>query len=293
MSVWLCIAVGILSPVVVALSVKIYLMRKAAREIADALSDRLMTDTNTLIDITSRDRHMRRLAADINVQLRHLRGERRRYRHGDMELKNAVTGISHDLRTPLTAICGYLDLLDSEEKNENVCRYIGEIRGRTEAMKTLTEELFRYSVITSEAELAYEDVDLRGVCEKVLVSFYGELRGRGITPEIILPDVAVIRRLDMGAVTRVIENIVGNAVKYSDGDLEVTLTEDGKIRFRNTAGALSAVDVGKLFDRFFTVSTARTSTGLGLSVAKHLTERMGGVIEASFSAGVLTIMVSF
>lgn len=85
------------------------------------------------------------LANEINIQLRKLRAERRKFQKGDIELKNAVTNVSHDLRTPLTAIYGYLDLLEQEEKSEKVNRYIAVIKNRTEMLKQLTEELFRYS----------------------------------------------------------------------------------------------------------------------------------------------------
>ena len=101
---------------------------------------------------------MRKLAERLNIELRKLRRERHRFNRGDLELKEAVTNISHDLRTPLTAISGYLDLLDREEKNDVVNRYIETIKNRIELMKQLTEELFQYSiVISSEYDLKTMD----------------------------------------------------------------------------------------------------------------------------------------
>ena len=100
----LLIIIGILLLIIFVLVAKVYFLRKSAQEIAEAFRDRLTVDTNTLIDISTRDPYMRKLAADINVQLRLLRKERHRYQQGDLELKEAVTNISHDLRTPLTAI---------------------------------------------------------------------------------------------------------------------------------------------------------------------------------------------
>ena len=94
----------------------------------------MRTDTNTLVSIPSRDRAMLRLAEQINVELRQLRRERHCYVQGDVELKNAVTNISHDLRTPLTAICGYLDLLEKEQMSEAAARYVGVIRNRTDIL---------------------------------------------------------------------------------------------------------------------------------------------------------------
>ena len=96
---------------------------------------------------------MRHLANTINRQLRKLRTERRRFQQGDLELKNAVTNISHDLRTPLTAICGYLELLEQEEKPETVSRYIGIIKDRVDILAQLSEELFRYSAKIGRAHV--------------------------------------------------------------------------------------------------------------------------------------------
>lgn len=138
----LLIIIGILLLVIFVLAAKVYFLHKSAQEISEAFRDRLAEDTNTLIDISTRDPYMRKLATDVNVQLRLLRKERHRYQQGDQELKEAVTNISHDLRTPLTAINGYLDLLEREEKSENVQRYLSQIKNRTDVLKNLTEELF-------------------------------------------------------------------------------------------------------------------------------------------------------
>ena len=161
----LLVIIGILLLIVFVLLAKVWFLRKSAQEIRDAFCDRLAADTNTLIDISTRDPYMRKLASDINVQLRLLRQQRHKYLSGDRELKEAVTNISHDLRTPLTAICGYLDLLDNEDKSENTSRYLSLIGNRVDAMKLLTEELFRYSVILSTEEMTVETVHVNGVLE--------------------------------------------------------------------------------------------------------------------------------
>ena len=116
MDILLWAIIGIMAVIIIILVIRIVLLRKSAKEIETAFADRLITDTNTLIDISSSDKYMRSLASSINVQLRRLRDERHRFVQGDAELKNAVTNISHDLRTPLTAIFGYLDLLEKQEK---------------------------------------------------------------------------------------------------------------------------------------------------------------------------------
>ncbi len=284
---------GVFAVIVAVLAIKILTMQKSMNEICACLSEHLSADTNQLVTVSSGDKHIRRLAGEISRQLAELRRQRLRYINGDRELKEAVTNISHDLRTPLTAICGYLELLEAEEMTDNTKRYIKQIENRTEALKALTEELFRYSVISSVSDLNYERVNVGRVLEETLISFYGAFEQKNITPQITLTDSTVLRTLDRTALSRIFGNIVGNAVKYSDGDLAVTMTDAGEITFSNTASELSSVEVGRLFDRFYTVDSARRSTGLGLSIAKLLTERMGGSISADYKGKTLSIKVFF
>lgn len=270
------------------------ILRHSIREAAEELDEKLRTDTNTLISISTGDRTVRTLAAQINNQLRVLRKERLKLQVGSDELTTAVTNISHDLRTPLTAICGYLDLLEQEPQSEKSGRYLAVIRERTDAMRSLTEELFRYSVITATTdELCMEEVFLNDILEQSLAGFYGALSARGITPELQMPEEKVVRRLDAAALRRIFDNILSNAVKYSSGDLAVSLMPDGAVTFSNSAPSLSRMQAERLFDRFYTVETARSSTGLGLSIAKLLTEKMGGTITAEYESGHLQICIAF
>ena len=271
------------------LGIKVALLRHGIKGLRRDLVERRGQDTNTLLSLPCRDRELRRLASALNQELRALRQERLRYQQGDKELKEAVANISHDLRTPLTAISGYLQLLQGQDLPPDTRRYLEQIGGRTQAMKRLTEELFRYSVVVSEENLAREPVDLRRAVEEALLSFCGALEGRGIEPQVRLPAEKVERLLDPAAVNRVLGNILTNALKYSAGDLEVTLEESGRLTFSNSAPGLDPVAAGRLFDRFYTVEAARNSTGLGLSIAKELTQRMGGSIGAELHGGTLTV----
>ena len=266
-------------------------MEKSVREITEAFADRLKTDTNILIDISSRDKKMRELADRINTELRLLRKERRRYQQGDQELKDSVTNISHDLRTPLTAICGYLNLLKREEKNGAVEEYLAQIQNGVDVLIGLTEEMFHYSIAASFREPKRERINVVSVLEESLLSFYGIMQEKGIQPVITMPESCVWRMLDVSALNRIFSNIIGNALKYSDGDLFVDMNENGTITFSNTAQTLNSVIVSRLFERFYTVGTNYYSTGLGLSIAKLLTERMGGQIRAEYKERMLSITV--
>lgn len=292
-TVYILIIAG-LAAVIAALLLYLLSLRLSLKETARELDNKLKTDTNTLISISSGDRAMRALAAQINSQLRALRKERLKLQHGDMELKAAVTGISHDLRTPLTAMCGYLDLLEQEPLSDNARRYLAVLRERTGAMKNLTEELFRYSVIISaDDEPDLENVCLNDILEQSLAGLYGTLTGHGIVPVIDMPERKIMRTLDVGALRRIFDNILSNAAKYSDGDLSVSLSPDGTVSFENSSRELDAVQTAHLFDRFFTVNNSRGGTGLGLSIAKQLTEKMNGQITAEYSGGRLRVCVRF
>lgn len=294
MELWCIVLICSLALAALCLLAYLLVLRHSLREAAEELDEKLRTDTNTLISISSSDRAMQSLVTHINRQLQALRRERLRLHSGNAELTVAVTNISHDLRTPLTALCGYLDLLEQEPQTEAAARYLAVIRERTDAMRALTEELFRYSVLTATAdELHTEPVCLNDVLEQSLAGFYGTLSARGITPSVQLPEEKVIRPLDAAALRRVFDNILSNAAKYSDGDLAVVLAPDGEVTFSNRASALSRVEAARLFDRFYTVDSARGSTGLGLSIAKLLTEKLHGTISADYENETLRICIAF
>lgn len=294
MELWCIVLICSLALAALCLLAYLLVLRHSLREAAEELDEKLRTDTNTLISISSGDRAMQSLVTHINRQLQALRRERLRLHSGNAELTTAVTNISHDLRTPLTALCGYLDLLEQEPQTEAAARYLTVIRERTDAMRALMEELFRYSVLTATAdELHTEPVCLNDVLEQSLAGFYGALSARGITPSVQLPEEKVIRPLDAAALRRVFDNILSNAAKYSDGDLAVVLAPDGEVTFSNRASALSRVEAARLFDRFYTVDSARGSTGLGLSIAKLLTEKLHGTISADYENETLRICRAF
>ncbi|MDE6926400.1 MAG: HAMP domain-containing histidine kinase [Acetatifactor sp.] len=290
---------AILCIIIAGLIMKIYLLQKGLREIDNSLEEILDHDTNRLITLSSRDRSVCRLASRLNIHLGQLRKSRLKYTNGDRELKEAITNISHDLRTPLTAISGYLELLEKGMFSEEICNFTAKetpseeirrcltvIRNRTEHMKQLTEELFRCSLALSVPDEKPRLLSLNRTLEECILSFYESLRKKGIIPIISMPEIPVMRTLDSAALWRILQNVLGNAVKYSCGDLEICLTEDGTITCSNAAPHLDPLQAEQLFNRYYTVETVssphfESSTGLGLSIARLLTERLGGEISAA------------
>ena len=282
---------AVLAVVCILLLVKIYYLRKSCDEIIDKLDLIMSDDTNAKITILSDDRHMKLLATELNRRLRQIRKDQLKYISGDRELKDAITNISHDLRTPLTAIMGYLQIMKDIPKSEKLEQYLAIIKGRAEAMKQLTEELFRYSVVLSEQQLQPEQTVVNKVLEDSVMSYYAAMSEKGIVPKVDITEEKITRLLDPTALARVFANLMNNAIKYSGGDLEISLREPCVIEFSNSAPEMTNTQVERLFDRFYTVEAAHKSTGLGLSIARTLIEQMGGTIDAALDGEKLTITI--
>ena len=288
---YLCL---ILTVFLIAAIIKIFIMKKSAKEVSSQLSEKIHTDTNTLITISSFDKDIRKLAAELNILIKEMNEQKLRYTQGDKALKENVTNISHDIRTPLTAISGYLELLKKENNSPQARRWLEIISERTDAIKNMTNEMLTYAVSVSEKhDILLENVIINDILEETISSFYGAITERKITPEINICEKKIHRKLNRNALKRIFANIISNAIRYSSGDFDVMLSPDGEITFCNSASGLDAVTAARLFDRFFTVENANGSTGLGLAVAKSLTEEMGGTISSDYSGGKLKIRIRF
>lgn len=291
MKILLCICLFIC----ILLIIKIITLKKSVRQVRADFFARSEENTNAMIGISTNDADIKALVSDMNRAINKMCNAYHIYEQGNAEMQTAITNISHDIRTPLTAISGYLELLKPMEKSKEVEKYLDIIEERTKHMRKLTEELFEYSVITSksENEIGLEDVELNRALEECIMEYYGALTEKNMELTVEMTEKKIVRRLGKTEVERIFSNLMSNALKYSDGDLKIELKEDGTICFSNHTQQLSELSVERLFGRFYTVENARNSTGLGLSIAKMLTERMGGNIEAEYKQGRLYIMLTF
>lgn len=273
---------------------KIYFFKRAIKEISDSLNDILNTDTNNLINISSSDEDIKKLATTLNINLKELRKQKLQYENGNQELKRVITNISHDLRTPLTAINGYIDLMKNDKLSKEQEKYLSIIYNKSNELVELTEQLFDYSkAIDNNVELNKEKCCINEVLEEVLVSYYTVFKENGITPEISICENKIYKMLNKASVVRIFENILSNISKYSNGNFKAELGDNGIITFSNKARMLDATTVEKIFDRYFTVENAKKSTGLGLSIAKQLVELNGGKILAKYIDENLIIQIMF
>lgn len=293
---WIFIVLSaVLAVTVIALAVKVVLLKRAFTEIDTQVKDHMDGTNSSAFQLSTADKDARKLANDLNSELQELHAERVFLKDGDKRMKENVTAISHDLRTPLTAINSYVDLLSAETDEAKRSEYLERIKDRTSELKDLTGELFKYSVSSDtqyDSQLSAEDVDLQSIIENSLISFYKEFSSKGITPKTDFPSSKVNVNCNRKALMRVFDNVFSNVAKYATS-LSVTLTSDGVVTVTNDAPDLTPVQVSKLFDKYYTVSDGSNSTGLGLSIAKELVGNMGGSISAELNDGMLTIRMVF
>ena len=280
--------------VLILLFIKLYVLKKAIKEITNSLDNILSIDTNNIITISSNDKDVKYLTSCLNKELKKLRKQRIEYETGNQELKNIITNVSHDMRTPLTAIIGYVDLIKDEKEIDIKKDYIKIIERKANELKELTDNLFDFSkAVDIKENMNREKCNLNEILEESLIEFYSILKNKNIEPKINICKEKVYRNVDKILIKRIFENILSNICKYSEGDFKVNLYRDGKIIFTNKTNNLDIVSIEKIFDRYYTVENGRKGTGVGLSIAKELTKLNKGKIFAKYKNNYLSIIVKF
>ena len=292
MNIWLYVIIFILVLICILLIIKIINIKKALKEIEKSLNNILKTDTNNLITTSSSDKYIKNLTIIFNNELKIMRDQKLQYKNGNQELKRTITNISHDLRTPLTAIKGYIDLIKEENSNNKNEKYIKIIEKKSNELVELTEQLFDFSkTLDMNIEINKENCCINEILEETLVDYYTIFKVKNIKPEILLCEEKVYRMVNKASIVRIFENILSNILKYSNNNFIVELKNSGKIIFSNKATNLDETTVQKIFDRYFTVENAKKATGLGLSIAKQLVELNNGTINAKYIKDILIIEI--
>lgn len=293
MSIWFYLFLITLIFLLIAI-IKIAIMKHEINNIDVSLTKIINTDTNALITLNSSEKSLKKLASSLNKNLRILRKLELEYKNGNQELKQSITNISHDLRTPLTAIRGYLDLMDYKNLTKKQKDYLKYIDNKVNDLTTLTEQLFDFSKsIDNFNKVNKKAVIINKKLEDIICSFYALFKQYNIKPIINITNKKIVRLIDEEMFLRILENILSNAIKYSEGNINISLDDNGIITFKNKTSILDKTSVEKMFNRYYTVENAKRSNGIGLSIAKQLTELNGGNISASIKNNILIISLSF
>ena len=249
-------------------------------------------NTNMVLYSASMDSDVCAAMNEFNSVLLESTELKRRLLHEEGEIKNVITNVSHDLRTPVTSMIGYAKLLDKEPLNEKQKEYTTVILSRAQFLKELVEQLFSYSLVMEQQEYNIQQENITSILEESILMFYSDFEEKQLELELSLEEEPVYARIDREALRRVMVNIISNALKYAHE--KVILKQQGKmIIIQNKTESIDSIDVEKLFDRFFTVAKNRSngSMGLGLTIAKKLITDMQGQITAHKQGEYLVIMI--
>lgn len=291
MSIWFYLFLIVLC-LSIFLSLKILVMKNEIKNIGNSLSSIINTDTNNLITISTNNKELKKLVILLNNSLKDLRKLELEYKNGNQELKHSITNISHDLRTPLTAIRGYLDLIDHQNLTKKQKDYLKYIDIKVKDLISLTEQLFNFSKgIDQNKDIVKEEVNMNQVLEEVICSFYELFKKNKIEPKIHITDKQIVKKINKEMLKRILENILSNAIKYSEEDFTIRLKDNGVLEFFNKTTVLDKISAEKIFDRYYTVENAKKSVGIGLSIAKQLVELNNGKIKSSYEKGFFKIII--
>lgn len=280
--------------IIILLVYKLITINISLKEIEHKMKTILNTDTNSLISTSTDNKIVNNFVNKLNVHIKEIRKQELEFKNGNKEIRRSITDISHDLRTPLTSIRGYIDLLKKEKSTKKQKEYLKIIDERVDNLIFLTEQLFDYSkALDTQDQIKKENTCINTILEETIISYYALFKKKNVSPIIKICENKIYRHLDPNMLTRIFENIISNCIKHSQDNLNITLTTTGKIIFSNQTSNLDRISIEKIFDRYYTVENAKNNSGVGLSIAKQLVELNGGEISATYRKNTLIIEIDF
>ncbi|MGE7998915.1 sensor histidine kinase [Lysinibacillus sp. NPDC093190] len=270
--------------------IRFYLLKLELKRVTRQLNQLNNKVISKKIDLTFYDKDLENLAKNINDQIDLTNEAIFEKLRTENEMKQAIANISHDIRTPMTSILGYIQFLESDDIGpEKRIKYQKNIKNGALRLKILLDEFFELSTIESaDYPLKVENIKLNKLLVEVLIGFYDDFNKAQIEPSILIPGDEIYITGDSSAVKRVIENLISNAIKHSSGNVTIQLVKHSssvQLNIMNPAKELKEQDLPLLFDRFYKVDQTRSkrSTGLGLFIAKSLMIKMDGNLSAELN----------
>lgn len=281
------------------LLLRLYALERDLRSGAKQLKERRETGGGAPLRLAAPNAAAEALLSEINTLLRQGEDDRAAFRQREQSLREQIANVSHDLRTPLTSILGYLQLMEEGNLNaEERQRCLVVVKERAKVLQDLIAAFYDLSRLEAgEYPISREKVDLREVLSELLAAFYDELGSR-FTVEVDLPEALPVVWGDRAALTRVYANLIRNALDHGSGTLFISAWETGEgveTRFTNGAYDLKPEDLPHVFDRFFTSDQTRSgrNTGLGLAIVKVLAGQMGGAVRAEQSGHKFSVVLTW
>ncbi|MGX4601316.1 sensor histidine kinase [Faecalimicrobium sp. JNUCC 81] len=257
-------------------------------------------DTNRKFKLGYPDRNLEKLLVEINNYLEETQNYKLKYIKREEDIRKEIENISHDLRTPLTSIRGYLELIDDEDITENEKKdYIQIVEKRAKVLQNLIQDFYDLSRLeNNDYNFNIEIIDINKELKEQILMFYNDFEKKNIDVDIKLEEKPMFVNLDKNAIERVFHNLIQNATKYSKSKFCISMnsTDNGIIiELKNDVDDINKEELDLLFNRFYIKdnSRSRDSSGLGLTITKFLVESMNGKIEAKLDKGYIIFKIKF
>lgn len=271
-------------------------MKGQIHNLSKQMEELICKDTEKMLDISLIDNDLERLAGTLNRYNSQQRQTVASALRHEEYLKESVANISHDLRTPLTVILGHLQLLKKEDLPKEQENRVETILNKAERMKELIEIFYNLAVLDTECTSTQrEKFNFTNLLINLITENSPALEQKNICPEINLPEFSVFAFSDRNMVERILQNLLTNAIRYTNGNIKINLEQQArnKICFsiENSVSNVSEIDASRLFERFYMADKSRRGggTGLGLAVVKALVEKLGGSVNADLQSETLVI----
>ena len=293
------IMIGVLSVLILILICILISYKRQVKDICRQLRFLQECDSNMLITTEMKKGHIEELAGLLNTLLKERKKERADYQKKERMIADIYTNLSHDIRTPLTSLDGYFQLLEETQEENDRKRYIQIIQERIESLKEMLEELFTYTKLQNGTyELKLEPQNVGQILKETVFSYYDDWAEQGISPQFEITEEPVWIRGNKQALRRTIQNIIRNGLDHGNKEIRIQLSRNEKqmeLVFQNKIEPGEQIDISRVFERFYKADKARSksSTGLGLSIAKGFVQKMHGEIAAEIKEDWFCIKISF
>lgn len=304
------ILTAVLAIIVIIMAAVLLKIRAQLRDINDQLDFLYENDTNMLIGTDTNLIYLGQFKQRVNRFVEQWHKKRAEAAKKEQMISDTYTNLSHDIRTPLTSLDGYFQLLKDEKDEKLQAHYIGIIQERIASLKDILEELFMFTKLKNDTfKLEMDRCCVSRLLKQTVFSYYDEWKMRGIEPVVDICDEQIFILANTQALKRVFQNVIKNGLVHGKSDIEIRLytktlgnvSDKNKgnrmvnISVSNTIENPENVDVSQVFERFYKADEARsvTSSGLGLSIAKELVERMDGKINAQIEDNRFCINISY
>ena len=293
------IIIGILAGIIILQSIIIWKYQRQVKDICRQLAFLMKHDSNMLIHREFGLGGIGMLSDRLNDLLELRRKEKRYYQEKETLIADTYTNLSHDIRTPLTSLDGYFQLMEACENVEEQRRYLNIIHERIHSLNEMLEELFMFTKLKNESyRLELTSCCINRILKETIFSYYDDWVRREIQPDIQITEEQLYIDGNKQGLSRIIQNVIKNGLDHGEKKIRIVLKREQNravLQISNQVTASEQIDIEHVFDRFYKADAARskTSTGLGLSIAREFVRRMNGEIGAKIEENEFIVEMSF